>query len=327
MNIVITGAGGFIGSHLGRWFMDHTDHLVTGVDLVEPQHMDARAVANEFQHADMRDPYQAKFVLRKADLVFALAANMGGMGFIGNKANDLDVLVDNALINLNTVRALALFGRAKHVVFSSSACVYNETLQDEVGAPPLSEGDAYPAQPDTVYGWEKLFGEIVYQALGRRGMTMAHIVRFHNIYGPEGTWQGGREKAPAALCRKVAEAKRDGGREIEIWGDGEQTRSFCYIDDCVRGLVALSESDLVEPVNLGTSRDVSINELADIIMRVAGFDGTKKHVEGIQGVRGRNADLSMIAERLGWVPEVGLERGLEYTYRWIEDQVVSCNYT
>ena len=254
------------------------------------------------------------------DTVYALAADMGGMGFIS--ANHSQIFYNNALINLHTVEASRRNG-AKRYLYSSSACVYPEFLQEDAAVTPLREEDAYPAQPQDAYGWEKLMTERVCQHYGEDHGLEIRIARFHNIYGPLGTWEGGREKVPAALCRKVAVAKHTGNPEIEIWGDGEQTRSFCYIDDCVEGLRRLMESSHSEPINLGQDRMVTINELADIVAAAAGVSIIKKHIDGPMGVRGRNSDNTTLKRVLNWEPAITLEDGLSRTYAWIEKQVTS----
>jgi nucleoside-diphosphate-sugar epimerase len=255
---------------------------------------------------------------RKVDEVYALAADMGGMGFISN--HHAQILYNNSLINLHTLEA-ARVNNVKRYLYTSSACVYNENLQTETNVRPLKEEDAYPAMPQDAYGWEKLISErLCMHYLEDYGLE-TRTVRFHNIFGPLGTWEGGREKAPAALCRKVAFAKISGSAEIEIWGDGEQTRSFCHIDDCTEGIYRLMRSDFSEPINLGQDRMVTINQLAEIIAGIAGIKIKIKHVEGPQGVRGRNSDNRKLREVLGWEPNISLEEGLKTTYQWIEQQV------
>jgi GDP-D-mannose 3',5'-epimerase len=252
------------------------------------------------------------------DEVYALAADMGGMGFIS--ANHAAILHNNALINVHTLEAARTNG-VRRYLYTSSACIYPEYRQMAAEVTPLKEEDAYPAQPQDAYGWEKLIAErLCLYYRGEYGLE-TRIVRFHNIFGPYGTWQGGREKAPAALCRKVAVAKLTGNPQVEIWGDGEQTRSFCYIDDCITGLYKLMRSDYPAPLNLGQDRLVSINQLVDIIAEIAGIRIVKKHIPGPQGVRGRNSDNTRLRQVLGWEPEVCLEEGLARTYPWIEGQV------
>jgi nucleoside-diphosphate-sugar epimerase len=252
------------------------------------------------------------------DEVYALAADMGGMGFISS--HHAQILHNNSLINIHTLEAARENG-VRRYLYTSSACVYPEYLQTEADVTPLREEDAYPAQPQDAYGWEKLIAERLCTHYRQDYGLETRIVRFHNIFGPYGTWDGGREKAPAALCRKIARAKLSGAAEIEIWGDGEQTRSFCYIDDCVKGIYKLMRSDYPEPLNLGQDRMVTINQLADMIADIAGISIVKKHVPGPQGVRGRNSDNTRLRQVLGWEPEISLEVGLARTYAWIEEQV------
>ena len=250
--------------------------------------------------------------------MYALAADMGGMGFIS--AHHAQILHNNALIDLHTLEASRVNG-VQRLLYTSSACVYPEHLQVNAEVTPLREEDAYPADPQDAYGWEKLITERLCRHYREDYGIQTRIVRFHNIFGPLGTWDGGREKAPAAMCRKVAEAKLRGSHEIEIWGDGEQTRSFCYIEDCVEGVHRLMRSEYAEPLNLGQDRMVTINELADIVARAAEIEIARKHVAGPQGVRGRNSDNSRLRAVLGWEPRVSLEDGLARTYAWIEEQV------
>ena len=287
-----------------------------GVDIKEPEF--GPVDADEFLLLDLRRWENALEATRGADWVFGLAADMGGIGFI--LSNQARIARNNALINIHTLDA-AYQNRVKRYLFPSSACIYPGFLQVERNAPPLQEKDAWPAEPQGMYGREKLFFEGVCRSYQNELDIETRIMRFHNTYGPQGTWQGGREKVPAALCRKVAVAKLTGNPEIEIWGDGEQTRSFMYIHDCLVGIYALIQSDYTEPMNLGDDRAVSINELADIIAGVAGIQIVKKHVCGEQGVRGRNADISLAKQVLGWKPRVSLEHGIAQTYSWIEGQV------
>ena len=255
--------------------------------------------------------------------MYALAADMGGMGFIS--CNHAQILHNNSLINLHTLEAARQNGAGRYL-YTSSACIYPEYRQTDVHCAPLKEEDAYPAEPQDAYGWEKLVSERLCIHYREDYGMATRIVRFHNIFGPLGTWQGGREKAPAALCRKIATAKLTGSDEIEIWGDGQQTRSFCYIDDCVTGLYKLMKSDYCQPLNLGQDRMVSINQLADMIGAIAGVRLRKKHVEGPQGVRGRNSDNTRLRKVLEWEPEVSLEDGLALTYVWIEEQVRKASF-
>jgi nucleoside-diphosphate-sugar epimerase len=252
------------------------------------------------------------------DEVYALAADMGGMGFISKY--HAQILHNNILINTHTLDAARING-VKRYFYTSSACVYPEYRQLDANVTPLKEEDAYPAQPQDAYGWEKLVVEHLCTHYREQYDIQTHIVRFHNIFGPLGTWEGGREKAPAAMCRKVAVAKLTGNPEIEIWGDGEQTRSFCYIDDCVKGIYKLMQSDFYKPLNLGQDRLISINGLADLVANIAGIKITKKHISGPQGVRGRNSDNTLLRKTLKWEPAISLEEGLSRTYAWIEGEV------
>jgi GDP-D-mannose 3', 5'-epimerase len=311
---LVTGAGGFIGHHLVKYLKDQ-GHWVRGVDLKHPEYSDDHS--DEFLVRDLRRIDDCLEASQGIDHVYALAADMGGMGFISS--NHGTIIRNNALIDLHTFEAARESGVAR-LLYSSSACIYPEHLQVDANIRGLREDDAYPAQPQDAYGWEKLFAELVCKYFTGEFGIETRIVRFHNIYGPCGTYEGGREKAPAALCRKVALA-RDGDA-IEVWGDGEQTRSFCYVDDCVEGIYRLMHSDYREPLNLGTERMVTINELAAIITEVAGKTLTVEHIEGPQGVRGRNSDNSRLREVLGWEPRIDLEEGLAETYRWIEKQLV-----
>jgi GDP-D-mannose 3',5'-epimerase len=312
--VVVTGAGGFIGHHLVTYLKDR-GYWVRGVDVKQPEYTPVDA--DQFEVLDLRKWDNCLQALRGADHVYALAADMGGMGFIS--ANHATILRNNALINLHTMEAARVHDVSRYL-YTSSACIYPDELQLDANVKPLKEEDAYPANPQDAYGWEKLITEkLVEYYASDFGMT-TRIVRFHNIYGPYGTFDGGREKAPAALCRKVARAHN--GESIEIWGDGDQTRSFCYVDDCVEGIYRLMMSAYPGPVNLGTDRLVTINELASLIIEASGkSDLTLRHIDGPQGVRGRNSDNSRIRNILGWEPGVSLEEGLVPTYRWIEKQV------
>ncbi len=313
--VLVTGAGGFIGHHLAT-HLKKQGYWVRGVDLKYPEY--EPTAADEFEVMDLRQLHNCVRATDGVDEVYALAADMGGMGFIA--ANHSQILYNNSLINLYTMEAARING-VKRYLYTSSACVYPEHLQLDAAVTPLKEEDAYPAAPQDAYGWEKLVTERLCEYYrGDHGIE-TRIVRFHNIFGPRGTWDGGREKVPAALCRKVALAKLTGNPEIEIWGDGEQTRSFCYIDDCVRGIFALMRSDYAAPLNLGQDRLVSINELADMVAELAGVTIRKKHVPGPQGVRGRNSDNTRLREVLGWEAEISLENGLRRTYLWIESQL------
>ena len=311
--ILVTGAGGFIGHHLVTE-LKRRGHWVRGVDIKVPEY--TAIDADEFELLDLRRWDAALQATRGVDTVFALAADMGGMGFIS--ANHAQILHNNALINLHTLDAARVNGVERYL-YTSSACIYPDHLQTDADVVPLKESDAFPANPQDAYGWEKLVTEKLVEYYGQDYGLDVRIVRFHNIYGPYGTYDGGREKAPAALCRKVA-ATTDGG-VIDIWGDGEQTRSFCFIDDCVEGILRLMDSDYTLPLNLGTDRMVTINELAEIIIAISGKnDVTLNHIDGPQGVRGRNSDNTLLRKVLGWEPETSLDDGLATTYEWIAAQ-------
>jgi nucleoside-diphosphate-sugar epimerase len=313
--VLVTGAGGFIGHHLVT-HLKRQGHWVRGVDIKPPEY--SMGTADEFELLDLRRWDSCLQATRGVDEVYALAADMGGMGFIS--CHHAQILYNNSLINLHTLEAARVNG-VRRYLYTSSACIYPEYKQTDANVVPLKEEDAYPAQPQDAYGWEKLVTERLCMHYREDFGIETRIVRFHNIFGPLGTWDGGREKAPAAMCRKVALAKLTGNPAIEIWGDGEQTRSFCYIDDCVNGIDRLMQSDFHEPINLGQDRMVTINELADIVGDIAGVRIVKKHVDGPMGVRGRNSDNTLLRRALGWTPEVTLEEGLARTYGWIEEQV------
>jgi len=315
IRVLVGGAGGFIGGHLVKRLKSE-GFWVRGVDL--KRHEFSRLPVDEFILGDLRDPSVVSDVVAGIGEVYQLAADMGGAGYIFTGEHDACVMHNSATINLNVLE----FGRragVKKFFYSSSACIYPEYNQRDPENPKCSEDSAYPAAPDSEYGWEKLFSERLYLAYMRNYGVEVRMARFHNIFGPEGTWDGGREKAPAAICRKVAQAK-DGGT-IEIWGDGKQTRSFLFIDECIEGVRRLMESDFTGPVNIGSEEMVSINRLARMIMNIAGKKLSIKHISGPLGVRGRNSDNRLIRERLGWAPSRPLREGLEKTYRWIEDQV------
>ena len=312
--ILVTGAGGFIGHHLVT-YLKQRGCWVRGVDIKLPEF--TKTEADEFELLDLRRWDNCLQATRGIDVVYALAADMGGMGYLS--ANEAPVLRNNALINLHTLDAARINGIRRYC-FSSSACVYPESLQTRTDVTPLKESDAYPAAPQDAYGWEKLISERALEYFSAEYGIEKRIVRFHNIYGPYGTYSGGREKVPAALCRKVARAEEGGS--IEIWGDGLQTRSFCYIDDCVEGLHRVMRSDHAEPLNLGSDQMLTINALAEIIIDISGKrDIAIRHIDGPQGVRGRNSDNTRLRDVLEWAPSTRLQDGLVPTYRWIEEKV------
>lgn len=313
---LVCGAGGFIGTHLVRR-LRREGFWVRGVDLKFPEF--ASVEADDFVIGDLRDSYLCRQVIdRKFDEIYQLAADMGGAGFVFTGENDADIMHNSALVNLNVLGACH-HRNCRRIFYSSSACIYPEHNQLDPHNPETSEESAYPAAPDSEYGWEKLFSERLYLAFGRNHGMEVRIARYHNIFGPEGTWTGGREKSPAAICRKVALAE-DGGT-IEIWGDGAQTRSFLYIDECLEGTIRLTRSTWTGPVNIGSEEMVTINQLADVVMRIAGKKLKKKHISGPLGVRGRNSNNQLIGERLQWKPSAPLEAGLLVTYEWICKQI------
>jgi GDP-D-mannose 3', 5'-epimerase len=315
---LVCGAGGFIGGHLVKRLKSE-GYWVRGVDL--KYHEYVVSPADDFVKGDLRDPrIVEKVVDQPFDEVYQLAADMGGAGFVFSGENDAAIMHNSAMINLNIVEASVKAG-VKKIFYSSSACMYPERNQMNPDNPNCSEDSAYPAEPDSEYGWEKLFSERYYLAANRNYGIAIRIARFHNIFGPEGSWHDGREKAPAAICRKVAMAE-DGG-EIEMWGDGEQTRSFLYIDECLEGVRLLMESAFQGPVNIGSEEMVSINQLAEMAMDIAGKKQSIKHISGPLGVRGRNSDNRLIKEKLGWAPNIPLQTGIEITYKWIEEQVLA----
>jgi nucleoside-diphosphate-sugar epimerase len=313
--VLVTGAGGFIGHHLVT-YLKKKGYWVRGVDLKLPEF--SAVDADEFELLDLRRWDNCLQAARGVDEVYGLAADMGGMGFISSHHSE--ILHNNSLINTHTLEAARVNG-VKRYFYTSSACIYPEFKQMDANVTPLKEEDAYPAQPQDAYGWEKLVMERLCTHYREDHGLQTRIVRFHNIFGVEGTWDGGREKAPAALCRKIATAKLTGKHEIEMWGDGEQTRSFCYVDDCLEGIYRLMRSEHPSPLNLGQDRLVTINELAYMIARIAGIEIGIQHIPGPQGVRGRNSDNSRLRQVLGWEPQIPLEDGLARTYAWIERQV------
>jgi GDP-D-mannose 3',5'-epimerase len=313
--ILVAGGGGFIGGHLIARLRSE-GYWVRAVDL--KRHDFVEPPANEFIVGDLRDTNVVKDVTAGIDEVYQLAADMGGAGYIFTGEHDAVVMHNSATINLNMLEFGVRAG-VKRFFYSSSACIYPERNQLDPDNPTCSEDSAYPAAPDSEYGWEKLFSERLYGAFMRNYGVQVRVARFHNIFGPEGTWQGGREKSPAALCRKVAEAEEGG--TIEIWGDGKQTRSFLYIDECVEGVRRLMDSDFSGPVNVGSEEMVTINRLAEMIMESAGKKLTIRHIPGPLGVRGRNSDNRLIREKLDWEPAQPLSEGIATTYRWISGQV------
>ncbi len=311
--ILVTGAGGFIGHHLVR-FLKKKGYWVRGVDIKYPE-FSSKDEADEFLLLDLRFLDNCLKATEEIDEVYALAANMGGIGFITFHTSD--VLYDNVCINANTAEAAKQNG-VKRLFFSSSACVYPTFKQENPDVTALKESDAYPAFPDNEYGWEKLFSERLYKSYS--DFYGVRITRYHNIYGPEGTFEGGREKAPAALCRKITLVK-DGG-EIEVWGDGNQTRSFYYIDDCLEGTYKLMRSNYKEPLNVGSDRLITINDFIDLIANIAGKKIKKRHnLTKPQGVRGRNSDNTLCKKILNWKSKIPLEEGLKRTYQWIEKEL------
>lgn len=314
---IVLGAGGFIGSHLVKR-LKREGFWVRGVDLKYPEF--SQTHADEFLIGDLRNQVFCDKVLDQYfDEVYQLAADMGGAGYIFTGENDADVMHNSALINLNIAERAAKHKIGK-LFYSSSACIYPQHNQLDPDKPECSESSAYPANPDSEYGWEKLFSERLFLSFHRNYDLEVRIARFHNIFGPEGTWKGGKEKAPAAICRKVAEAENDG--LIEVWGDGNQTRSFLYIDECIEGIRKLMKNrSFVGPVNIGSDEMISINKLAEMAINISGKKLTINNVNGPLGVRGRNSDNDLIKEKLDWSPSQSLEEGMKSTYRWIENEV------
>jgi GDP-D-mannose 3',5'-epimerase len=314
-SVLVCGAGGFIGAHLVKR-LKHEGFWVRGADIKYPEFGPTHA--DEFIKGDLRDPAGCRRVVKGIDDVYQLAADMGGAGYVFTGAYDARIMHSSALINLNMIDAAVEHG-VHRIFYSSSACIYPAYNQENPDNPNCAEDTSYPAAPDSEYGWEKLFSERLYLAFHRNTGIAVRIARFHNIFGPEGTWRGGREKSPAALCRKVAEASDK--EAIEIWGDGQQTRSFLYIDECVEGIRRLMDSDFTGPVNIGSDEMISIDNLAHMVMRVAGKHHPINHVAGPLGVRGRNSDNRLISTTLGWTPSQPLETGIKATYQWIAGQL------
>lgn len=313
---LVCGSGGFIGGHLVNR-LKKEGYWVRGVDLKENEYGNNNA--DEFLIGDLRDIDVVKQVITEdLDEVYQLAADMGGAGFVFTGDNDSDIMHNSALCNLNVLEEVKNKG-VKKIFYSSSACMYPEYNQMDPENPKCSEDSAYPAAPDSEYGWEKLFSERLYLTYHRNHGIEVRVARFHNIFGPQGTWEGGREKAPAALCRKVAEIKNDGF--IEVWGDGKQTRSFLLVDECVEGVRRLMESDFIGPVNIGSEEMISINDYAKMIIDISGKNITIKNIDGPTGVAGRNSDNELIREKLGWEPSMSLRESTEITYKWISEQV------
>lgn len=316
---LVLGAGGFIGSHLVRRLKSE-GYRVRGVDLKQPEF--AASTADEFVVGDLREPVICRNVLDTPfDEVYQFAADIGGAGYLFTGENDANVMHNSALVNLNIAQQSCAVGVGR-LYYSSSACIYPAYNQEDPKNPKCSEDSAYPAQPDSEYGWEKLFSERLYLAYARNFGLDVRVARFHNIFGPEGTWRGGKEKVPAAICRKVAEA--DDGGVLEIWGDGKQTRSFLYVDECMEGIRRHMNSNFVGPLNIGSQEMVTINILAEMVMKIANKRLKIKHIDGPLGVRGRNSDNSLISQKLGWAPDYPLYQGLEKTYNWIAQQVAKC---
>lgn len=314
---LVCGAGGFIGNHLVKR-LKADGYYVRACDLKFPEYDETEA--DDFLQGDLRNvDFCEKVIDRRFDEVFQLAADMGGAGFIFTGENDADIMHNSASINLNVLETCKK-RNIKHIFYSSSACMYPEHNQMDPDNPLCSEESAYPANPDSEYGWEKLFSERLYLAYGRCYGMKVRVARYHNIFGPLGTWDGGREKAPAALCRKIAHAENN--TSIDIWGDGLQTRSFLYVDECVEGTLRLMHSDWEGPVNIGSEEMVTINQLAEIIMDIADKKLELNHITGPLGVRGRNSDNRLILEKLNWEPTQSLKDGLIPTYAWIQNQIM-----
>jgi len=313
---IVLGAGGFIGSHLVKR-LKREDYFVRGIDLKYPDF--SPTAADEFIIGDLRDFHICnKYIDDNIDEIYQLAADMGGAGYLFTGENDADVMHNSAMINLNVAK-LSVEKKITKIFYSSSACIYPKYNQTDPNNPKCAESTAYPAMPDSEYGWEKLFSERLYAAFHRNYGLKVHVARFHNIFGIEGTWTGGKEKAPAAICRKVAVSKAH--NNIEVWGDGLQTRSFLYIDDCIDAIRLLMKSDCYEILNIGSEEMISINNLAKMVIDISHKPLIIKNVAGPIGVRGRNSDNDLIRKHLAWEPKFSLRQGMELTYRWIEQQV------
>lgn len=320
---LVCGAGGFIGGHIVK-HLKSKNYWVRGVDIKEHEYSNIRAVADEFVLGDLRNFETVKNAMQVSDCfdeVYQLAADMGGAGYIFTGDHDADVMHNSALININIANIAITLNKKPKIFYSSSACIYPSYNQEEPDNPKCSEDSAYPAAPDSEYGWEKLFSERLYLAYNRNHGLDVRIARFHNIFGPEGSWNNGKEKAPAALCRKVAQATNNG--TIQIWGDGKQTRSFLYIDDCIQAIESLMSSSFLGPVNIGSEEMISINDFAKTIARIANKNVVIENISGPIGVRGRNSDNNLFFEKLGWKVNKPLEIGLRKTYAWIDKQVKS----
>lgn len=314
--VLVCGAGGFIGGHLVN-SLKNKGFYVIGADLKENEYGNCNS--DEFILGDLRDHnFVSDIISSEIDEIYQLAADMGGAGFVFTGDNDAEILHNSALINLNVLESAHKNG-VKKIFYSSSACMYPEYNQLDPGNPKCSEDSAYPAAPDSEYGWEKLFSERLYLTYARNYNIQVRIARFHNIFGPKGTWKDGREKAPAAICRKVAEGKD--GSTIEIWGDGKQTRSFLIVDECVEGIIRLMDSEFQGPVNIGSEEMISINDFAKMVINISGKKIQIKNVPGPEGVRGRNSDNKLIKEKLGWEPKQPLIKGVKETYSWILSQI------
>lgn len=313
---LVLGGGGFIGSHMVNRLKSE-GFWVRSVDLKYPEFSETQA--DDFIQGDLRDPSVCRDSIdQKFDEIYQFAADMGGAGFVFTGENDADIMHNSALINLNVLEA-CLRRNSKRIFYSSSACMYPEHNQMDPDNPNCEEASAYPANPDSEYGWEKLFSERLFLAFAKNYGFESRVARYHNIFGPEGTWQGGREKAPAAICRKIAMAKDEDA--IEVWGDGLQTRSFLIVDECIEGTIRLMRSDCKIPLNIGSDEMVTINQLVDMVATIANKKITKRHIEGPEGVRGRNSENTLIKKELNWAPTNSLKWGLEKTYPWILEEI------